>query len=208
MSFKHLCLPPSKGGVGLIDPVKQYLVLQMKWLLQLFFPEFSSCKKSLLHHMSIMQAVSDKPLLPFFVPEFRHDPLCHTTSIIPTMYKTIDHFGIQFEFDELPLSTLLLCPLQYMFEDLPAKHWLYRYKTIPISSFLDARLDPGRLTVRIPRTYPAYLSLLAGLYRDVFYHKTIKFRPFMLSYLGGNLPPSDSPPLNCPLEKQLRQHQL
>ncbi|KAI8360700.1 hypothetical protein EDC96DRAFT_445201, partial [Choanephora cucurbitarum] len=153
-------LPPLKGGVGIIDPIKQYLVLQMKWLFQLFSPEFSSCKQHLLHHLSIMQVVSDKPLLPFFVPEFQHHPLCHPNSIIQTMYKTIDHFGIRFECEELPLSTLPPCPLQYLFEDLSATYWLYRYKTIPVSSFLNARSNPGGLTVRISTN----LSCLNPLY--------------------------------------------
>jgi hypothetical protein len=85
VSFDQLCLPFSQGGVGLISPEVQHLVLQIRHLIHLF-GELSSpsvlVRPFIQYHMSLILDHQGPASLSFFVPELRKRDLNHPTSII------------------------------------------------------------------------------------------------------------------------------
>ncbi|KAI8361760.1 hypothetical protein BD560DRAFT_312646, partial [Blakeslea trispora] len=128
-------LPRPEGGLGLLNPSKQTLVLQMKWLFPLFSVACSNVKEMLLHHFSLMSPCAEQPLFTLYSPDHRSHVLAHPTSVAHSLYKAFDHFGIDFSFGQVPVGVLLQFPLWKFFEDLPTDHWLCRYRTLPACPF-------------------------------------------------------------------------
>ncbi|KAI8338293.1 hypothetical protein BD560DRAFT_311996, partial [Blakeslea trispora] len=160
-------LPRTEGGLGLLNPSIQALVLQMKWLRSLFSRESSSLKVMMLHHFALMSPCIEEPLFTFYSPDHRPHDLEHPTSFVHSLYKAFDHFKIKFSFDKVPLLVILQWPLRRFFEDLPVDHWLHRHKTLPASLLLDTTSGSLPLVIRRPGTYARHPYLLFRLYRKV-----------------------------------------
>ncbi|CEP13570.1 hypothetical protein [Parasitella parasitica] len=144
VSFSQLCLPLSQGGVGLLQPATQHLVLQVGHLHHVFRPTSPSSlfRPLFKHHMRLITPAPMPPELSFFVPEWRPHPLNHPTSIVNACYKAFDHFGIKFDFSGCSLATSLQLPLHYLFQSYPTNHWLSRHPKFLASNFFiyDSRL--------------------------------------------------------------------
>ncbi|KAI8389428.1 hypothetical protein BD560DRAFT_320290, partial [Blakeslea trispora] len=166
-SFDQLCLPRTEGGLGLLNPSIQALVLQMKWLRSLFSRESSSLKDMMLHHFALMSPCIEEPLFTFYSPDHRPHDLAHPISFVHSLYKAFNHFKIKFSFDKVPLLVILQWPLRRFFEDLPVDHWLHRRKTLPVSLYLDTTSGSLPLVTRRPGTYARHPYLLFRLYREV-----------------------------------------
>ncbi|KAI9474259.1 MAG: hypothetical protein EXX96DRAFT_332850 [Benjaminiella poitrasii] len=138
---KQLCLSLNQGGLGILDPEKQHMVLQFKYLSALFrkhHPPKDIVLPLILSSLALDHPVSANFLLScFFIPEYRKAlPINHPTNTIDIMFKAFDHFRFKFDFTNLYIDYLLQLPLQYMFRKIPPTHWLYKHNQIPASSLL------------------------------------------------------------------------
>lgn len=168
VSYALLCSPPSGGGIGLIDPASQHLVLQYKYLSQIFTLRSDSSNIAVNFLLSALQDetpnVRSFPTITFFVPEYRsNDRLNHPTSMLSVLYRAFDHFQVQYKFDQLPVHTLLQLPLQYLFTKIPPKHWLSTHKKIPASALFHYDTSNKKLQLRPPNTYQVFPRLLHQL---------------------------------------------
>ncbi|KAI8327018.1 hypothetical protein BD560DRAFT_333079 [Blakeslea trispora] len=180
LAFDIICLPRNLGGLGVINPCRHYLVLQMKWLFALFSTERSYTRDVLRHHFAILQNTDSLPLFSFFSSEHRPYSTVHQTSIVHTIYKAFDDFGINFALDKIPLSLLQRFSLNRIFIEIPQNHWLHRHPRLPVSSFLDFHQETNQLSIRRPGTYDRLPNLLFRLYREVVADHSIEFLPFVV----------------------------
>ena len=198
-----LCLPRSEGGLGVLNPTKQLLVLQMKWLFPLFSAHPSHLREMLLHHFTLMTPCASEPLFTFYSSDHRSHALAHPTSVVHSMYKTFDHFGINFSLHQVPLSVLLQFPLWRFFQSVPPDHWLQRHRTLPALHFFAPTTGSVSLTVRRPGTYDCYPTLLFRLYREVIVEKHMELTTFVSALLNPSTAITPYLPLATALSTQL-----
>ncbi|OBZ81050.1 hypothetical protein A0J61_10901, partial [Choanephora cucurbitarum] len=115
LAFDTICLPRTQGGLGVINPYRHYLVLQMKWLFALFSTTNSPIRKLLTHHFALLQNTDNDPLFSFYSPEHRPLSNINPTSIVHFLYKTFDYPDVHFTLDRVPLNLLLRLSLRRMF---------------------------------------------------------------------------------------------
>ncbi|KAI8390192.1 hypothetical protein BD560DRAFT_361921 [Blakeslea trispora] len=179
-----ICLPRNQGGLGFINPCRHYLVLQMKWLFALFFTKRSYTRDILHHHFAVLQDTDSLPFFSFSSREHRPYSILHQTSIIYTIYKAFDDFGLNFALNNTPLSLLLRSSLNHIFIEIPQNYWLHRHPQVPVSSFLHFCQDAGQLSIRRPDTYDRLPNTLFQLYREVVADRSIQFLPFVVGHLS------------------------
>ncbi|KAG0773287.1 hypothetical protein G6F22_015002 [Rhizopus arrhizus] len=167
VSLEQLTLSLLQGGVGLLDPTKQYLRIQMKWIFTLFMTTTVPVhmKDFLTEHFRIISPDSTNPLLPFFSKSLRHHAMSHPTSITSSLFAAFDQLGLRFLLDEIPLPNLLHFPLTGMFQTVPPQHWLHRYPRLPASTFLIFDSDTSHLRLKkinqLPPPTPYPLSSIS-----------------------------------------------
>lgn len=186
VSFDQLCLPITEGGLGLINPSRQYLVLQKKALDSLFDSQTINSKDNILTRFTQSMLQEIKPnislfTISFFVPEFRKHELIHPTGIINAWYQAFDHFNIQFHFTGVPLYTLMQLPLKYVLTNPPHYHWIHRRSDVTVSEILNYNAELQFLRLRFPDELSSPPRLLKQLLQEITEHHTIGILPHIRS---------------------------
>ncbi|CAO3672760.1 unnamed protein product [Rhizopus stolonifer] len=151
VSFDQLCLPITQGGLGVLNPQLQHLVLQIRHLRHIFDnPDPQSLVHTALsHHLSIIGGHEHFNCVSFFVPAFRKHNLNQHWSILHAIYKAYDHFDIVHDFSPLSISNQLKLPLNKMFTSIPDRHWFHRHPRFLASDFFIIDDQTRRLRLRI-----------------------------------------------------------
>ncbi|KAK4520637.1 uncharacterized protein ATC70_006515 [Mucor velutinosus] len=175
-------LPKSRGGLAVLNPSLQQLILQKRWLNYLVKPQKypSFLLPFMLYHVSLLPASSEFPYLAFVDAEYRKPYLIHKDlSIwhsIFAMYDYFDFSGLQ-QVDFLPVQTILQLPLHKLLIGLSDDHWLRRHPKFPASKFLIFDSQQQRLRLRVASEYSRYSLLCASLYQEILMLKTVKLVP-------------------------------
>ncbi|KAK4519434.1 uncharacterized protein ATC70_009670 [Mucor velutinosus] len=175
-------LPKSRGGLAVLNPSLQQLILQKRWLNCLVEPQKypSFLRPFMLYHVSLLPASSEFPYLAFVDAEYRKSYLIHKDlSIwhsIFAMYDYFDFSGLQ-HVDFLPVQTILQLPLHKLLIGLSDDHWFQRHPKFPANKFLIFDSQQQRLRLRVASEYSRYSLLCASLYQDILMLKTVKLIP-------------------------------
>ena len=190
IAFSQLCLPLHQGGLGLLHPARQHLVLQQRFLQQLFaVPENDqSCpfKEFFQYHLHRLKPTVPLATISFFVPVWRKNDLNHTTSIINAVYTAFDLFNTgrpAFDFASVQLHTLLQVPLKFLLDDIPDGHWIHRHPYLDGSSIFIWDLPHQCLRLKVQPEYQQSPQLLRRLFIDIMVRRTVKLKPFMWDYI-------------------------
>ncbi|KAG1136317.1 hypothetical protein G6F37_012049 [Rhizopus arrhizus] len=185
VSYSQLSLPLSHGGVGLLQPTTQHLVLQIRHLHHVFRPNNSSSlvRPLFKHHMNFITPSPLSPEMSFFVPEWRTHPLNHPTSIVNACYQAFDHFGINFDFSRCPVATLLQLPLHYLMISYPADHWLHRHKKFLASNFFTYDSGLRRLRLQVDTGYSQKPILCRKLKKEILELRTVKLHSYLFDHV-------------------------
>lgn len=191
VSFDQLCLPFSQGGIGLISPETQHLVLQVRHLQHLFTSSSSPMivRQLFLYHMSI---ISDRPgfgMLSFFVPELRNHALNHSSSILHSCYKAFDRFHFRPDFSKASLQTILLLPLRYLFVNIPSDHWIHRHPQFPATKFFIYDQRRNRLRLQVEPEYTVKPQLCGRLKKQILQLRTMQLQPYLWRFITMDVPP-------------------
>lgn len=193
VSFDQLCLPLSKGGLGILSPTKQFLSLQIRHLRHLFSDSNASLlvQPLILHHMSIIEPEGSIPTIYFFIPELRQNSLNHPTSIIQALYKSFDQFQYKPDLSRLSVSNLLVLPLRYFFISIPEKHWLLKYPRFSARYFFvfDERLQ--KLRPKVLGKYESKPRLCRRLYKQLMETRSIQLQDFVWQHIMSDTVDSD-----------------
>ncbi|KAI8085508.1 hypothetical protein BDF21DRAFT_336509, partial [Thamnidium elegans] len=175
MSFNQLCLPRAKGGLGVLNPLKQALTLQYRHLRHVFNRSSTSTlvQPFLRHHLFGITASEHLPSLSFFIPELRYHTLNHPTSIVFSMYKAFDHFKFSPDLANLSLQNLLLLPLSYFFTAIPSQHWLLKRTRFSATNFFIFDSEQKRLRLKVAGEYTIKPGLCKRLYQQILKHRSI-----------------------------------
>ncbi|KAG1050143.1 hypothetical protein G6F43_007562 [Rhizopus delemar] len=169
VSFEQLCMPIAQGGLGVLKPQVQHMILQIRHLRHIFNPSTTpSLIQSVLHHPFTSVAGNDNfPLISLFVPTLRKHNLHQPMSIFHAIYRAYDRFCLKPDFSALSIPKLLLLPLTTMFNSLPDSHWLHRHPQMLASKFFIYDAEVRRLRLRVRGEYPFKPGLCHRLYKDV-----------------------------------------
>jgi hypothetical protein len=192
VAFDQLCLPIAKGGLGLIHPEKQHMVLQKKFLEHIFDQSTIDSAKNIItpllfSFLKEIQPQFNEPAISFFVPEFRKHDINHPTSIIHTMYKAFDHFQIQYQYSEVPLATLMKFPATHFLQSLPSDYWLRRYPKLTASQVFIYEPEEQFIRLRLPTEFESHPRLLKRLFHDIFDTRLVALQPFVWEFIENNM---------------------
>lgn len=183
-----LFLPRTSGGLAVLDPSIQQLVLQKRWLNYLVnptqFPSF--LYPYMLNHLSLLPASSQFPYLVFIDIHFRKAPLLNKDlSIWHSIFALYDFFGCSgFRFlDAMPLSILLQLSLNKLVIGLPEQHWLLRHSKFPCHPFFIFDEVQQRLRLRVAHEFHRFARLCRHLYNDILVHRTIQLIPCLWPHI-------------------------
>ncbi|KAK4515183.1 Glycerophosphocholine phosphodiesterase [Mucor velutinosus] len=188
-------LPKSRGGLAVLDPSLQQLILQKRWLNYLVEPQKypSFLLPLLISHLSLLPGSSDFPYMAFLDAECRKSSLLHKDlSIWHSIFASYDYF----EFPDLrqveviPLQTIMRLPLHKLLTGLNDDHWLKRHPKFPANKFLLFDSHQQRLRLRVASEYPVYRHLCASLYQEILVLKTVHLVPGVWPHILH--PPSHS----------------
>ncbi|CEP15119.1 hypothetical protein [Parasitella parasitica] len=175
-------LPRHSGGLSVLDPSIQQLVLQKRWLNYLVdpgnYPSFLF--PLMIHHLSLLPLSTEFPLLAFIAPHVRKSKLCHRDlSIWHSIFELFDHFGYTGldVLTDLPVPTILALPLLQLLKEVPPEHWLHRHPSFPSNQFLIFDDSQQRLRLRVRHEYTRYPRLCQTLYVDIMQSRTIELQP-------------------------------
>ncbi|KAG1154466.1 hypothetical protein G6F46_013115 [Rhizopus delemar] len=189
VSYSQLSLPLSLGGIGLLQPTAQHLVLQIRHLHHLFRPNNSPplVRPHFKYHMNLITPSPMPPEMSFFVPEWHTHPLNHPTSIVNACYHAFDHFGIKFDFSRCSVATLLQLPLHYLLISYPADHWLHRHIKFLASNFFT--YDPllRRLRLQVETEYTQKPTLCRKLKKEILELRTVQLQPYLFDHVVADV---------------------
>ncbi|GAN07262.1 hypothetical protein MAM1_0154c06757 [Mucor ambiguus] len=134
-------LPKSRGGLAVLNPSLQQLILQKRWLNYIInpgkYPSF--LLPFMLYHLSLLPASSDFPYMAFLDAEYRRSPMLYKDlSIWHSIFALYDYFefpDIQ-QVKVIPLQTVLQLPLHKLLTGFSDNHWLQRHPKFPATKFL------------------------------------------------------------------------
>ncbi|KAI9468878.1 MAG: hypothetical protein EXX96DRAFT_589557 [Benjaminiella poitrasii] len=138
LAFDQLCMALREGGLGVLHPKMQHLVLQTRHLRHVFDDSHADnyfISSLLQYHFSLITPSECCPTLPFFASAFRKQELNTPLPIVHSIYKAFDHFQLSPDLSTISLSVLLILPLTYMLTDVPDDHWLQKQPLLPASCF-------------------------------------------------------------------------
>ncbi|KAG0822606.1 hypothetical protein G6F19_011268 [Rhizopus arrhizus] len=190
VSFEQLCMPIAQGGLGVLKPQVQHMILQIRHLRHIFNSSTTpSLVQSVIHHHLTLVAGNDNfPLISLFVPTLRKHNLHQPMSIFHAIYRAYDRFCFKPDFSVLSVPNLLHLPLGTMFISVPDSHWLHRHPQMLASNFFIYDAEVRRLRLRVRREYPFKPGLCHRLYKDVLIHRTIRLQPYLWPYILTNVP--------------------
>ncbi|KAG1062006.1 hypothetical protein G6F41_011833 [Rhizopus arrhizus] len=104
------------GGLKLLNPSKQQLVLQWKWLRPLLLSHNSRSVSTIIHYLTYSiqhHFVAIDPLLPLLFPLRRKGPLGKTNelNIFTNLFRTMDALDKSYQHTQLSPATCLQLPL-------------------------------------------------------------------------------------------------
>ncbi|KAG1471453.1 hypothetical protein G6F56_002116 [Rhizopus delemar] len=176
VSFDQLCLPIAQGGLGVLNPQMQHLVLQIRHLRYIFD---NTAPPSLVRTaLSLIAGHEQFNFISLIVPAFRKHNLNQPWSILHAIYKAYDHFDIVHDVSSLLISNQLKLPLN-KFTFIPDYHWLHRHPRFLASDFIIIDDQTGRLRLRVRGEYPIKLGLCYRLYKDILQRRTISLQPYL-----------------------------
>lgn len=213
VAFDQLCLPLKKGGVGLLNPEKQHMVLQKKFL-DLVFDQrtidthYNVVSPLLLKISHQMNPDISLASISFFIPELRKREKVHDTSFVNVLFRSFDHFDIDFNIESIPVSTLLELPLTYFFEEIPQRHWMTRKsKTLAKEAFYYCpTLKALRYIRRTPMATRAQTRLCNRLASDIYISKILRYKQGIRRILDS--PEVIDSTIDTSLHAQLVHHEL
>jgi hypothetical protein len=175
-------LPKSRGGLAVLNPSLQQLILQKRWLNYIInpgkYPSF--LLPFMLYHLSLLPASSDFPYMAFLDAEYRRSPMLHKDlSIWHSIFALYDYFefpDIQ-QVNVIPLQTVLQLPLHKLLTGFSDDHWLRRHPKFPATKFLIFDHYQQRLRLRVASEYFNYSRLCASLYQEILVLKTVQLVP-------------------------------
>ncbi|KAI8077085.1 hypothetical protein BDF21DRAFT_317753, partial [Thamnidium elegans] len=169
-------LPRHQGGLGVLSPHKHFMSLQIRHLRHVFFssPPSVLVKPLMDYHLQLINPGSSLLTLSFFIPSLRRHELNHPTSILHAMYKAFDYFKYQPDISSLSLKNLLLLPLSYFFQSIPACHWLLKHPHFPANKFFCYDPILQRLRPKVLGEYDYKPGLCRILYRHLLVERTIQ----------------------------------
>ncbi|KAK4519845.1 Meiotic nuclear division protein 1 [Mucor velutinosus] len=172
----------SRGGLAVLNPSLQQLILQKRWLNYLVEPQKypTFLRPFMLYHVSLLPASSEFPCLVIVDAEYRKSSLIHKDlSIWHFIFVMYDYFGFSElqQVDFLPVQTILQLPLHKLLIGLSDDHWLRRHPKFPANKFLIFDSQQQRLRLRVASEYSSYSLLCASLYQDILMLKTVKLVP-------------------------------
>ncbi|KAI9356680.1 hypothetical protein BD770DRAFT_345611, partial [Pilaira anomala] len=190
-------LPWIHGGLQVLDPLIQHIVLQKRWLNYIFdpisYPSFAY--PFILCHLSLFTKSSRCPLLPFYLPEYRKSAICdYNLSIWNSIFRTFDaiHPKPITTIPEIPLATLLDLPLYKIITPSDNNHWTTKHKTFLSGQFLIFDENQDRLRLRVTGEYPRYPRLCSQLYQDILQTRLVRLHPNVWPFItNGNSPQID-----------------
>ncbi|KAI8332371.1 hypothetical protein BC941DRAFT_359036 [Chlamydoabsidia padenii] len=104
IGYSTLCRPIKQGGLGLLDPYTQTMILQYRWLQMIFDndqpPGF--CFSLIHQHLSLLPDNHCGHRLPFFFKSLRKGPLCAAQNSLDQFFVAFDGFAQQMD---IPLLT-------------------------------------------------------------------------------------------------------
>ncbi|CAO3629834.1 unnamed protein product [Mucor hiemalis] len=184
VSYNHLALPISGGGVGLLNPHTQHLVLQKRHLDHIFSDRSSSLVQPLIqYHLSLITLGSLPPELSFFIPHLRKHDLNHPTSILQACYKAFDQFGFALDFSECTIQILLQLPLYQIIEPLPPEHWFSRHHHFPVSNLFRYSTNRNRMVFKVQEEFSEKPGLCRRLVKDILDRRTVFIKPIFLQHV-------------------------
>ncbi|KAI9486191.1 MAG: hypothetical protein EXX96DRAFT_473877 [Benjaminiella poitrasii] len=182
-------LPKKYGGLTILEPESQHLVLQKRWVNYLFdtkqYPSF--VYPHVLQHLSFFSNSSSFPLLPVLLPSYRTSPAYdRSLSIWTSIFQLVDYFLPQASHPivgPLPLSTLLELPLYLGLSNIDNTHWSKRHPKFLISHMFIFDSQQQRLRLRVDGEYPRYPRLCRTLYNDILTHRSIGIHDFVWDHI-------------------------
>lgn len=189
-AYEQLCLPITQGGLGLIDPQRQHLVLQKKFLEPLFTTTSTDDQTNtnilttfLLSTLQTIQPSISLATISFFITEFRKHSLIHPTSVINVFYKFVDSHHIQYSLEQVPLTTLLQLPVRHLLLTIPNDHWLHRHPNTLMSDVFTFDENQHRLRLKVPTEFITHPRLSRRVYDDILTRRTVQLQPFVWQYI-------------------------
>ena len=224
VAFSQLCLDFTRGGVDLLEPSRQHLLFQMKWIFSLFSRSDNGLVISALkYHLSFLSPISTVPSLALFEPAFRPHSICshsicshsicsHSicshTSVLPVIFRALDHFGVDLDLTNLPLGLLLKLPLHRMLRNISQNYWLTRHPTLLTKSFFIADPAQKRLRLEIKAEYTVFPRLCYTLFLDLLRRRRIQLFPFLWQYILHDIGPEVLDPPRISIQSQMTSHPL
>lgn len=211
VSFTQLSLPPSQGGVGLLHPGTQSLVLQIRHLRHVFYNRNTSVlvQAFVKSHLELITPEPKSMASFFFIPEWRKHDLNHPTSIIHTCYKAFDHFQIEKDFSTVSIETLLMLPLHYLIMVFPPNHWLHRHKNLTADKLFRYDPDIKRLRIRMVQEFETLPKLRRQLKKEILDLQTVKLQPFLFPYILNDVDEDSNLTVDfSPITQQFRKNKM
>ncbi|KAK4520700.1 uncharacterized protein ATC70_006578 [Mucor velutinosus] len=175
-------LPKSRGGLAVLNPSLQQLILQKRWLNYLVKPQKypSFLLPFMLYHVSLLPASSEFPYMAFLDAEYRKSSLTHKDlSIWHSIFAMYDYFdfnGLQ-QVDFLPFQTIMQLSLHKLLIGLSDDHWLRCHPRFPATKLLIFDNQQQRLRLRVASEYSSYSLFCASCYQEILVLKTVKLVP-------------------------------
>lgn len=153
IGYSTLCKPIKKGGLGLLDPYTQTMILQYRWLQMIINTEQHSgfCYSLIHHHLSLLPDNQNGHRLPFFSKSLRKGPLCAAHNCLGQLFVAFDGFGQHMDIPTLTPATWLRLPLKTIITSAPENYWINgKHGTELINGYFCFDPDIGCLRPLLP----------------------------------------------------------
>ncbi|SAL96422.1 hypothetical protein [Absidia glauca] len=186
ISYAQMCQPHCQGGLGLMDPQKQQLGMQFRWLNILLQPQQypSFLGPIMLHHLHLAQDPMDSPFLPLLWPTLRRGALLDSRHSASLWFAAFDSIPIPVNISKASLATCLTIPLFHLCQGVPQDYWLNSapHRRQPASLCLRYDPDNNRLCVKSGSEMTSFPTLSRRFLQDI-YHQWITWDPAITAFL-------------------------
>lgn len=197
--FEYLLNPRHAGGLAILDPHRQQLPLQLRWLLPLFYtshPFSSFVHPWLLAALSAHTPPSSNLLLCLLFPSLRSGPLTQSTSTLGLLCRAMDVFPRDFRACFVSVDTALSLQLQDVCVPAPATSLpsrLARPDLLVSDAFI---FDPvlGFVRRRLNHELTGFPILVRHFYKALDMSTLSLSPPFFRLCLPSNWLPGFAPP--------------
>ncbi|KAG0978525.1 hypothetical protein G6F29_009263 [Rhizopus arrhizus] len=172
IKYAQLCQRLDQGGLGLLEPMAQQQILQLRWLDQIFQSDgpISCSREYILYHLALASPHPNAPTLPLFFPGFRHTPYSAPLGVLHNIFLAFDSFRpLPLHMAELSPATVLALPLSAVFSLMPEDYWFHntRHKKLRVYHFFKYDHQMQRVRPLLSPDRPPFPNLARKLLRDV-----------------------------------------